>query len=96
MNTEFNRRARELFGEETYGLLSEGNLFAGRYMDDSSIMPSAEEILGKPPAEQERIVREGRERRYLYGIFCKKFVSHPNNRDPRPYDTYTYGYLPTP
>ena len=69
-------------------MLDTGNDFAGRYMDDMSDPPSASSILGKPEAEQRKIVDEAKEKRELYGIFCDKFIAHPSNRDESQYDNY--------
>lgn len=88
MNKAFNSRARQLFGNDVGDMLDNHNLFAGRYMDDMSGTPSASSIIGKPPEEQQRIVDEASEKVELYNIFCKKFISHPANRDESLYDNY--------
>lgn len=91
MNEDFNKRATELFGEEVGGLLRDGNIFAGRIMDDNRDLPYASKLIKMSDEDIVATVKATAEKQFLYGIYCAKFVNHPSNQDPTGYDSYKYG-----
>lgn len=91
MNEDFNKRAEELFGKQVGEMLRAGNTSAGRWMDDNSNLLSALKLSQLSDEEIVSVVRNTAEKRFLYGIYCAKFVNHPSNRDPSGYDNYRYG-----